>query len=54
MLELLLTESLRPAHQTEALLTRDLNRVTVEITEQPKAITIPADAKLLHASGSTK
>src|SRR5262249_25076286 len=30
--------------------TRDLKRVTVDTTVQPKAITIPTDAKLLHAA----
>ena len=28
--------------------TRDLKRVTVDTTVQPKAITFPTDAKLLH------
>ena len=49
-LELLLAESLRIAHDTGALRTRDLKRVTVDITVQPKAITFPTDAKLLHAA----
>jgi IS5 family transposase len=49
-LELLLAESLRVAHQTGALRTRDLKRVTVDTTVQPKAITFPTDAKLLHAA----
>jgi hypothetical protein len=30
--------------------TRDLKRVTVDTTVQPKAITFPTDAKLLHAA----
>ena len=47
-LELLLAESLRVAHQSGALRTRDLKRVTVDTTVQPKAITFPTDAKLLH------
>ena len=38
-LELLLAESLRVAHATGALRTRDLKRVTVDTTVQPKAIT---------------
>ena len=38
-LELLLAESLRVAHQSGALRTRDLKRVTVDTTVQPKAIT---------------
>ena len=49
-LEVLLAESLRVAHQTGALRTRDLKRVTVDTTVQPKAITFPTDAKLLHAA----
>src|SRR3954454_1230318 len=49
-LELLLAESLRVAHQSDALRSRDLKRVTVDTTVQPKAITFPTDAKLLHAA----
>src|ERR1700747_1370395 len=49
-LELLLAESLRVAHATGALRTRDIKRVTVATTVQPKAITFPTDAKLLHAA----
>ena len=49
-LELLLAETLRIAHATGALRTRDLARVTVDTTVQPKAITFPTDAKLLHAA----
>jgi IS5 family transposase len=49
-LELLLAESLRVAHETGALRTRDLKRVTVDTTVQPKAITFPTDAKLAHAA----
>ena len=49
-LELLLAESLRVAHATGALRTRDIKRVTVDTTVQPKAITFPTDAKLLHAA----
>src|SRR6186997_1897178 len=49
-LELLLAESLRVAHESGALRTRDLARVTVDTTVQPKNITFPTDAKLLHAS----
>jgi transposase, IS5 family len=49
-LELLLTESLRVAHEAGALRTKDLERVTVDTTVQPKAITFPTDAKLLHAA----
>ena len=49
-LELLLAESLRVAHEAGALRTRDLKRVTIDTTVQPKAITFPTDAKLLHAA----
>jgi len=38
------------SHQSGALRTRDLKRVTVDTTVQPKAITFPTDAKLLHAA----
>ena len=48
-LELLLAENSRVAHEG-ALRTRDLKRVTVDTTVQPKAITFPTDAKLLHAA----
>src|ERR1700758_5078272 len=49
-LDLLLAESLRLAHEAGALRTRDLKRVTVDTTVQPKAVTFPTDAKLLHAA----
>ena len=49
-LDLLLAESLRVAHQSGALHIRDLARVTVDTTVQPKNITFPTDAKLLHAA----
>jgi IS5 family transposase len=49
-LDLLLAESLRVAHQSGALRTKDLARVTVDTTVQPKNITFPTDAKLLHAA----
>jgi len=49
-LDLLLVESLRIAHQAGALRTKDLARVTVDTTVQPKAISFPTDAKLLHAA----
>jgi IS5 family transposase len=49
-LELLLAESLRVAHASGALRTRDLARVTVDTTVQPKNISFPTDAKLLHAA----
>jgi transposase, IS5 family len=41
---------LRVAHKTGALRTNDLKRVTVDTTVQPKAITFPTDAKLVHAA----
>jgi len=49
-LEILLAESLRVAHESGALRTKDLARVTVDTTVQPKDITFPTDAKLLHAA----
>jgi hypothetical protein len=47
---LLLAENLRVAHEVGALRGQDLKRVTVDTTVQPKAITFPTDAKLLHAA----
>ena len=49
-LERLLAESLRVAHEAGALRSQDLKRVTVDTTVQPKAISFPTDAKLLHAA----
>jgi Transposase domain (DUF772) len=49
-LDLLLAESLRVAHASGALRTRDLARITVDTTVQPKNIAFPTDAKLLHAA----
>ena len=49
-LELLLAESLRVAHASGALRSKDLARVTIDTTVQPKAIAFPTDAKLLHAA----
>jgi IS5 family transposase len=49
-LDLLLAESLRVAHQSGARRTKDLARVTVDTTVQPKNVTFPTDAKLLHAA----
>ncbi len=49
-LEILLAESLRIAHDTGALKKRDLARVTVDTTVQPKNITFPTDAKLLETA----
>lgn len=47
-LEALLAESLRIAHDTGALETRHLERITVDTTVQPKNITHPTDAKLMY------
>jgi IS5 family transposase len=44
----LLQESLRIAHKTGALRTQDLRAAIVDTTVQPKAITVPTDAKLLY------
>jgi IS5 family transposase len=44
----LIQESLSVAHKTGALATRDLERVVVDTTVQPKAITHPTDARLCH------
>jgi len=49
-LELLLAESLWVAHANGALRSEDLARVTIDTTVQPKNITFPTDAKLLHAA----
>jgi transposase, IS5 family len=49
-LDKLLAESLRVAHATGALATKDMARVTVDTTVQPKNITFPTDAKLTHAA----
>jgi IS5 family transposase len=45
-LDLLLAESLRVAHASGALRTRDLARITVDITVQPNNIAFPTDAFL--------
>ncbi len=47
-LEVLLQESLRVAHDTGALKKRDLARVTVDTTVQPKNVAFPTDAGLLE------
>jgi len=41
-------ESLRVAHATGALAPRDLERVVVDTTVQPKAVAHPTDARLMH------
>src|SRR5438270_13978590 len=49
----LLQESLSVAHKTGALATRDLERVVVDTTVQPKAIAHPSDARLCHRALQT-
>jgi IS5 family transposase len=44
----LIQESLSVAHKTGALAARDLERVVVDTTVQPKAIAHPTDARLCH------
>jgi IS5 family transposase len=44
----LVQESLSVAHKTGALATRDLERVVVDTTVQPKAIAPPTDTRLCH------
>jgi IS5 family transposase len=44
----LIQESLSVAHKTGALATKDLERVVVDTTVQPKAIAHPTDARLMH------
>jgi transposase, IS5 family len=46
-LDALLAETLRVAHASGALKPRDLARITVDTTVQPKAVTHPTDAKLM-------
>jgi transposase, IS5 family len=45
-----LAESLQVAHASGALRSKDLKRVTIDTTVQPKNISFPTDAKLLHAA----
>ena len=44
----LLQESLSVAHRTGAIETKDLERVVVDTTVQPKAIAHPTDVRLMH------
>ncbi len=44
----LLQESLSVAHRTGALATKDLERVVVDTTVQPKNVTFPTNVKLTH------
>jgi len=52
-LALLRAESLRVAHESGALRSKDLARVTVDTTVRPKAISFPTDAKLSHVAIKT-
>jgi IS5 family transposase len=47
-LQALVQESLRVAHATGALAAKDLERVVVDTTVQPKAVAHPTDARLMH------
>lgn len=49
-LDILLAETLRVAHDAGALNKRDLARVTVDTTVQPKNVAFPTDAKLLETA----
>ncbi len=49
-LSALLQESLSVAHKTGALATKDLERVAVDTTVQPKNVAFPTDARLLHTA----
>jgi IS5 family transposase len=44
----LLQESLSVAHKSGALATKDLERVAVDTTVQPKNVAFPTDARLMH------
>ena len=44
----LVQESLSVAHKTGAIATKDLERVAVDTTVQPKAVAHPTDARLMH------
>jgi IS5 family transposase len=44
----LIQESLSVAHKTGAIEIRDLERLAVDTTVQPKAIAHPTDARLMH------
>jgi IS5 family transposase len=47
-LQALIQESLRVAHDTGAIQAKDLERVVVDTTVQPKAVAHPTDARLMH------
>jgi transposase, IS5 family len=44
----LIQESLAVAHKTGAIASKDLERVVVDTTVQPKAVAHPTDARLMH------
>ena len=44
----LIQESLSVAHKTGAIGPKDLERVAVDTTVQPKAVAHPTDARLMH------
>jgi len=44
----LIQESLSVAHKTGALASKDLERVAVDTTVQPKAVAFPTDVRLMH------
>jgi IS5 family transposase len=46
----LIQESLSVAHRTGALATKDLERVVVDTTVQPKNVAFPTDVRLTHAA----
>jgi IS5 family transposase len=46
----LIQESLSVAHKTGAIATKDLERVAVDTTVQPKAIAHPTDARLMYGA----
>ena len=47
-LSVLIQESLSVAHKTGALSSKDLERVALDTTVQPKAVAFPTDARLMH------
>ena len=49
-LSALLQESLSVAHKTGALATKDLERVAVDTTVQPKNVAFPTDVRLMHTA----
>ena len=49
-MESLLSATIEAALESKAVKARDLKRITVDTTVQPKNISFPTDAKLLHAA----